>query len=117
MLRATTATLLVIRALMKPGKHYGFALAKETGLGPGTLYPILSRLEVDYGWITSHVEQSPIEGKPDRKIYNVTNLGKREGVKFLSTYGYKIEGLAPSKRPESWYPRPKRKGSLSASGI
>jgi PadR family transcriptional regulator, regulatory protein PadR len=50
----TVQTQLIVQALLKdPARElYGFELSAETGLLPGTAYPILLRLENE-GWVTS----------------------------------------------------------------
>lgn len=88
--RATRAMLLIIQALLQPGDHYGFSLLQETGLGAGTLYPILSRLEEDYRWVTSRWEESPLAGRPRRRIYTVTSMGNRQGAAFLAEHGHRL---------------------------
>jgi PadR family transcriptional regulator PadR len=51
--RVQIPTLLVLDALLtRTSSVYGWALVQETKLGPGTVYPILKRLET-HGWITS----------------------------------------------------------------
>jgi PadR family transcriptional regulator PadR len=52
--RLTVQVLLVLQALLRePGRElYGLELSEETGLMPGTAYPILLRLEHE-GWLTS----------------------------------------------------------------
>lgn len=56
---------------------YGLALAEETGVRSGTVYPILARLERD-GWLTSSWEpiDPAIEGRPRRRLYRLTALGE-----------------------------------------
>ena len=51
-MRLTVQVLLVLQALLRdPGRElYGRKLSPETGLLPGTAYPILLRLE-DEGWV------------------------------------------------------------------
>ena len=51
--RLRAPTLLVLLAFRDHPGHewFGFELCHEVGLAPGTLYPILARLEQD-GWIT-----------------------------------------------------------------
>jgi PadR family transcriptional regulator, regulatory protein PadR len=50
--RMTMQTQLVLQALLRrPDRElYGLKLAEETGLLPGTAYPILLRLENE-GWV------------------------------------------------------------------
>ena len=76
--RITTPLRLVLDAFMvQPAvARYGLDIAKETGLKPGSLYPILARLELA-GWVSSHWEQ-PEErdaGRPRRRYYLLTGLG------------------------------------------
>src|SRR6202035_1125068 len=56
-LRLTLQVQLVLQALLRdPAREiYGLELSEETGLQPGTAYPILLRLEHE-GWVTSRWE-------------------------------------------------------------
>jgi len=56
-LRLTVQAQLVLQALLRdPAKEmYGLELSEETGLQPGTAYPILLRLEHE-GWVASRWE-------------------------------------------------------------
>ena len=53
-LRLTVQVQLVLQALLHdPAREmYGLELSEETGLQPGTAYPILLRLEHE-GWVAS----------------------------------------------------------------
>jgi DNA-binding PadR family transcriptional regulator len=66
--RVTTTTLMVLDALTQ-GDDYGFTIIQRTGLGSGTIYPILKRLE-DAGWVTSHWEIPEPGGRP-RRYYRI----------------------------------------------
>jgi DNA-binding PadR family transcriptional regulator len=74
----TMQTLLILQALLKdPARElYGLELAEDTGLLPGTAYPILLRLE-SHGWITSRWEDiDPHAAKrPARRYYRLTASG------------------------------------------
>jgi PadR family transcriptional regulator len=76
--RVTTPLRLVLDALLADGcgDHYGLAIATQTGLKPGTLYPILARLEA-CGWLTSFWEQVDEHeaGRPRRRYYRLTGVG------------------------------------------
>jgi PadR family transcriptional regulator len=76
--RLTVQVLLVLQALLRePGRElYGLELSEETGLLPGTAYPILLRLE-DAGWVTSRWEDvDPRAAKrPPRRYYRLTAAG------------------------------------------
>lgn len=80
-LRLTVQVQLVLQALLRePGRElYGLELSEETGLMPGTAYPILLRLE-HQGWVTSRWEDvDPREQKrPARRYYRLTAGGAAE---------------------------------------
>jgi hypothetical protein len=69
-------TLRVFEALLeKPADwHYGYGLSKQTGLAPGTLYPILGRL-VDGTLLETRWEPSSQPGRPQRHLYRLTPDG------------------------------------------
>jgi DNA-binding PadR family transcriptional regulator len=77
----TVQVLLILQVLLRdPGReYYGLELSEETGLQPGTAYPILLRLENE-GWITSRREDvDPHQAKrPARRYYRLTASGAAE---------------------------------------
>jgi DNA-binding PadR family transcriptional regulator len=56
--------------------HYGYALARETGLPSGTLYPILIRL-AEQGWLETKWTEPDRPGLPPRHTYRLTSAGAR----------------------------------------
>ena len=54
--------------------HYGYALARETGLPSGTLYPILIRL-AEQGWLETKWTEADRLGVPPRHTYRLTGAG------------------------------------------
>ena len=76
--RMTVQTLLILQALLRdPSRElYGLELAEDTGLLPGTAYPILLRLENE-GWVTSRWEDIDphAEKRPARRYYRLTAGG------------------------------------------
>ncbi len=58
------------------GEYYGLDLVRRTRLKPGSLYPILARLE-GYGWVTSRWEELDEReaGRPRRRYYRLTPSG------------------------------------------
>jgi DNA-binding PadR family transcriptional regulator len=86
--RKTVQTLLVLQALMRdPGRElYGLELAEETGLLPGTAYPILLRLENE-GWVISRWEDiNPVaEKRPARRYYRLTASGAIQASTAVAT--------------------------------
>jgi len=69
----TRQTMLVLSILSRHREGLaGSLIATMSELASGTLYPILTRLEVA-GWIKSQLEQSGSR----RKVYSLTALGAR----------------------------------------
>ena len=74
-------TLSVLAALcaQPTAWQHGYALARETGLKSGTLYPILIRL-ADRGLVEACWQEEPTPGRPRRHLYRLTADGlAREG--------------------------------------
>lgn len=74
----TIQMLQVLSAMLEDptGSHYGFDLARQAGIKPGVLYPILRRLE-KAKWATSAWEEQTPEdiGRPRRRYYTLTPDG------------------------------------------
>ena len=66
-------TLSVLAALCDEPSHWqhGYALARQTGLKSGTLYPILIRL-ADRGLVEACWQDEPTPGRPRRHLYRLT---------------------------------------------
>jgi PadR family transcriptional regulator PadR len=86
-LRMTMQTQLITQALLRdPAREkYGLELSEETGLLPGTAYPILLRLEQE-GWVTARWEDiDPREEKrPPRRYYALTAGGAAQASAALA---------------------------------
>ena len=69
-------TLSVLSALCSQPSQWkhGYALAKQTGLKSGTLYPILIRL-ADRGLVEACWQDEPHPGRPRRHLYRLTADG------------------------------------------
>lgn len=52
--------------------RYGYDLSKETDIAPGTMYPLLKRLEADR--ILESRWQDTGKGTPPRKMYRLTEV-------------------------------------------
>jgi PadR family transcriptional regulator, regulatory protein PadR len=85
--RMTLATLQVLSILVDDvrAKHYGLELSKRAGFKPGTIYPILARLE-EAGWVTSAWEDidPAIEGRPLRRYYQLSLDGAERARRALT---------------------------------
>ena len=75
-LSGDTSTGYEIRKLVSDGLFSHFVDASY-----GSIYPALNKLEND-GMVTSCEEQQ--EGKPNRKVYSITDLGRQEFLLALS---------------------------------
>jgi PadR family transcriptional regulator PadR len=69
-------TLSVLAALCEEPSQWqhGYALAGQTGLKSGTLYPILIRL-ADRGLVEACWQEEPTPGRPRRHLYRLTATG------------------------------------------
>jgi PadR family transcriptional regulator AphA len=62
---------------MSSDSHYAYFVDASFG----SIYPALSKLEVE-GCLTSHEEREP--GKPAKKVYSITDIGRSELVTHMS---------------------------------
>jgi PadR family transcriptional regulator PadR len=69
-------TLSMLSALCEEPSQWrhGYALAGQTGLKSGTLYPILIRL-ADRGLVEACWQEEPAPGRPRRHLYRLTAAG------------------------------------------
>jgi DNA-binding PadR family transcriptional regulator len=85
---------LRLKALLRDpaAEMYGLELSEETGLQPGTAYPILLRLEHE-GWVASRWEDIDprAEKRPARRYYRLTAGGAVQSS----------AALAGARRPKS----------------
>jgi PadR family transcriptional regulator len=79
-------TLSVLAALCdQPAQwQHGYALAKQTGLKSGTLYPILIRL-ADRGLVEACWQDEPAPGRPRRHLYRLTSAGLASAMGALAS--------------------------------
>ncbi|MGW3400162.1 PadR family transcriptional regulator [Streptomyces zhihengii] len=74
-LRMTTPTRMVLQALHAAQQPlYGLEIAQATGLGTGTVYPILRRLE-QHGRVHVTDETDPHPSRPPRRYYQLAPAG------------------------------------------
>jgi PadR family transcriptional regulator PadR len=53
---------------------HGYDMLKETGLGSGTVYPLLMRM-IDQGLVEAEWRQPERPGRPARHVYRLTGAG------------------------------------------
>ena len=79
----TLIQVAVTLAANPDGTHWGYVAAQQAGIRPGALYPILTRL-VAAGWLADGWEDpASISGRPPRRYYQLTKLGKAEIAALL----------------------------------
>lgn len=73
--RITPATADVLEVLRNSAEAtWGLHIIKATGRPPGSVYPILERLE-RLGWVTSSWESDSERAGPRRRLYELTSEG------------------------------------------
>ena len=104
-------TRLVLAALFQqPSRwQHGYALASQTGLKSGTLYPILVRL-ADRGLVEARWEHGRPAGRPPRHLYRLS----REGLARARTALAAAPAAAP--RAAARRPAPRQRG-LAGEGL
>jgi DNA-binding PadR family transcriptional regulator len=87
MVRITLQVQHVLRALLEDPERelYGLEIVEATGLPPGSIYPILARLEAA-SWVVSRWEviDRRAEGRPRRRYYRFAPDGMRQAQSALS---------------------------------
>jgi DNA-binding PadR family transcriptional regulator len=68
----------LLAVLLAAGERwsYGYRLASQTGIGSGTLYPLLIRLEAQ-GYLNAEWQPPAVTGRPPRHAYRLTAEGRR----------------------------------------
>ena len=79
---------IIILSVLRAGPVHGYELKRRvqrttlTSLSNNSLYPVLRRFE-EAGDVTKSVEVQ--EGRPDRKVYTITDAGRRHLTDLIST--------------------------------
>jgi PadR family transcriptional regulator, regulatory protein PadR len=95
--RLTYPTAMVLFALSR-GYAHGFDVIDATGLGAGTVYPILRRLDAE-GLVISSWEPAEAvrpHGRPPRRNYLLTPPGERAAREALERYPALARLLQPA---------------------
>ena len=80
-------TLTVLNALLNSnGWRHGVSLSQETGLKPGTLYPLLLRLD-EAGYLDSEWQAPERPGRPARHAYRLNAAGRALAEERLAARG------------------------------
>lgn len=98
--RITLPTALVLNGIDR-GLRYGFELIDASGLGAGTIYPILRRLE-DAGCVIGAWEPVAVsrsEGRPPRRYYRLTASGEALLATARQRYPHAARALGGGSAP------------------
>ena len=106
-------TLSVLAALCEEPSQWlhGYALAGQTGLKSGTLYPILIRL-ADRGLVEACWQDEPVPGRPRRHLYRLTSDGMAAATGALADATQSAQPASQARRSGTRV----RGGRAAASG-
>ncbi|RYY13221.1 MAG: PadR family transcriptional regulator [Alphaproteobacteria bacterium] len=97
--RITVPTVDVLNALIAhEGPTWGLAVIRDTGRLPGTVYPLLERLE-RLGWLVSSWEESPERPGPRRRLYDFTAEGKQASIALIAARAQNGKSSLPLGKP------------------
>ena len=68
--RVTPATALVLESFLAAERIWGLQIVKDSGKKPGTIYPILDKLE-SAGWIIGEWDTDEARKGPRRRYYKL----------------------------------------------
>jgi DNA-binding PadR family transcriptional regulator len=95
---AQTLSVLAALCAQPSAWQHGYAIARDTGLKSGTLYPILIRL-ADRGLMEALWEEEQPAGRPRRHLYRLTPEGlARAGAALAAAPSPARAGLSPRRR-------------------
>lgn len=80
---AQTLAVLAVLCAQPSAWQHGYAIARDTGLKSGTLYPILIRL-ADRGLMEARWEDEQPAGRPRRHLYRLTPEGLASATAALA---------------------------------
>jgi PadR family transcriptional regulator, regulatory protein PadR len=81
---AQTLPVLAARCAQPVQWQHGYALAQQTGLKSGTLYPVLIRL-ADQGMVVACWQDGSEPGRPRRHLYRLTAVGLARATEALAS--------------------------------
>ncbi len=104
---AQTLSVLAVLCDQPSQWQHGYALAKQTGLKSGTLYPILMRL-ADRELVEARWQDEPQPGRPRRHLYRLTTAGLASATAALASAAEAAAARAGARKARSGVsgPRP-----------
>ena len=94
--RITPATALVLDVLLSAERVWGLQIVKDVGKKPGTVYPILDRLEAA-GWIVGEWDTAEDRKGPRRRYYRVVSEARPMAQDYLNAQ--RAKAPSSSSRP------------------
>lgn len=88
--RVTPATTLVLEALLSAERVWGLQIVKDAAKKPGTIYPILDRLE-SAGWIMGEWDTDEVRKGPRRRYYKLVAEARPLALAYVKKQGAKIQ--------------------------
>jgi len=103
--RVTPATALVLKSLLSAESVWGLQVVKDVGKKPGTVYPILDRLE-SAGWVQGEWDTSESRKGPRRRYYRLISEARPLAVEYVKAQDAKYRSAAsrpsPAMLPSPW---------------
>lgn len=96
--RVTPATALVLKSLLSAESVWGLQIVKDAGKKPGTVYPILDRLE-SAGWVQGDWDMSEVRKGPRRRYYRLTSEARPFAVEYVKAQEAKHRPVARRPSP------------------
>jgi DNA-binding PadR family transcriptional regulator len=97
---AQTLSVLAVLCDQPSEWQHGYALAKQTGLKSGTLYPILMRL-ADRELVEARWQDEPQPGRPRRHLYRLTAAGLASATGALASAAETAAARAGARKSRS----------------
>ena len=112
---AQTLSVLAVLSGQPSEWQHGYALAKQTGLKSGTLYPILIRL-ADRGLVEACWQDEPAPGRPRRHLYRLTSAGLASATGALASAAERAAEQEAAARAGTGKPRARVRPGPAAPG-
>ncbi|KSU76055.1 Transcriptional regulator PadR-like family protein [Pseudarthrobacter enclensis] len=94
--RITPATAMVLEVLLSVDSVWGLQVVKDVGKKPGTVYPILDRLEAA-GWVQGEWDSTEERKGPRRRYYRLVAEARPLASEYVKVQQAKAP--SPASRP------------------
>jgi DNA-binding MarR family transcriptional regulator len=103
--RITPATAMVLESLLSAESVWGLQIVKNAGKKPGTVYPILDRLEAA-GWVQGEWDTTETRKGPRRRYYRLVSEARPLALEYVRAQKAKLPSAAsrpsPAMREGQW---------------